>query len=94
MTEKNSPTLYQRNDAVLWRRVLDGLVLNPPGHDQVVHFGAPMAIVWSCLEHPVSVDQLADELVKIFDVTVDVVRSDMESVMADLADLGAVTSVN
>ncbi len=51
-----------------------------------------MAIVWSSLERPVSVEQLAEELVEIFDVTLDVVRSDMEQVMADLVDLGAVVS--
>jgi hypothetical protein len=68
--------LLRRREAVLWRAVVDGVVVVTLASDDEVFLGGGAARVWELLEQPRSVDELASLIAgaPIADVTAVVER--------------------
>lgn len=81
---------YRRSLEVLWRRVLDDVVLLPPGIDEPVLISGPGGLVWELLSDPVSIDEIVDQVVAVYRAVPDRVRSDMTVLLDELVRLGAV----
>jgi hypothetical protein len=80
---------WVRSGAVLWRRVMDDVVLLPPAQQDPIAL-ARGARLWDLLNHPSSTAELASALGGATTTEPLVVRSDLEHLLADLARRGAV----
>jgi Coenzyme PQQ synthesis protein D (PqqD) len=60
---------FVRDEAVLWRRVVDGVLLLPPGSDDLMLLTGSGGEIWHALERPLSMAGLADVLADRYDVT-------------------------
>jgi hypothetical protein len=84
-----TPPSYRRRPDVLWRRSLDALMLLPPSAQEVVTVGAPGADVWELLETWRTVDGLVQSLSQRYEADEAIVRRDLEALLADLVEHGA-----
>ncbi len=89
-----SETRVERATGTLWRRVLDGVLVLPPGSDELLHITAPGDVVWHLLAEAVTVGDLAEALADFYEVPVPVVRSDIEPVLTALVASGAIRISN
>jgi Coenzyme PQQ synthesis protein D (PqqD) len=60
---------FVRDEAVLWRRVVDGVLLLPPGSDELMLLTGSGGEIWHALERPCSATELAGVLADRYDVT-------------------------
>lgn len=60
---------FVRDEAVLWRRVVDGVLLLPPGSDELMLLTGSGGEIWHALERPLSASELAGVLADRYDVT-------------------------
>jgi hypothetical protein len=81
----------QQVSTTLSRRLLDGVLLLPPGEDEALHLTTPGDAVWALLEEPLTLGELAQVLSTAFDVSVETVVADIKPVIAELAEAGAIS---
>jgi hypothetical protein len=60
---------FVRDESVLWRRVVDGVLLLPPGSDDLMLLTGSGGEIWHALERPRSMTDLAGVLAARYDVT-------------------------
>ncbi len=90
-TDSND-TLYLRDDAALWRRMFDGVVVLGPAADQPISISHPGWRIWQLLAQPTTVAALADTLSAEFEVAPQRLRADALAVIDVLLAAGAVTT--
>lgn len=88
MSETDS-TWYRRNDAVLQRDTLAGVLLLVPGQDEPVQITPPGDVVWELLAEPATVDGLVVTLADAYGAPAEVVRADVGELLTQLVGLGA-----
>lgn len=76
--------LWQRNEAVLWRRSGTTVLLKTPCAPDIVALDGTGTALWGELERPATLPALADRLGERFDVAPEVVSADLLPVMRDL----------
>lgn len=59
---------FVRDEAVLWRRVVDGVLLLPPESDELMLLTGSGGEIWHALERPLSMAALAGVLSARYDV--------------------------
>ena len=88
-----SETRLERHSGTLWRNGLDGVLVFAPGDNEPLHITTPGDAVWSRLAEPVTLGELIAGLASSYGTAEDVVRADIEPVVAALLDAGALRSV-
>jgi hypothetical protein len=83
-------TRYRRHPDSLWRYSLRGVVVCPPGNDVSHVIGTPGDVVWSLLDRPTSVAELAADLADAFNAPLDEVGDDVQALLDQLTAMGAV----
>jgi hypothetical protein len=83
-------TTLRRNPAVLWRKVLDGVLLLAPGQHEPVHITTPGDLLWDGLASPATPAELAHRLAERHDAPEHVIRTDIEGVLLVLIEIGAI----
>lgn len=82
-------TTFRRAERVLTRRSADRVILlTPPGRDLLELRGTGLAL-WEVLASPRSSDDVASVLSRLFDVDPDTARRDIEPVLDELVEHGA-----
>lgn len=82
-------TTFRRAERVLARRSADRVILlTPPGRDLLELRGTGLAL-WEVLASPRSSNDVASELSRLFDVDPDTARRDIEPVLDELVEHGA-----
>lgn len=85
--------LIERAPSALWREALDGVLVLTPHRPEPDHISTPGEILWSLLASPSTIDDLVTDLAGRFDIDGDVIRADVEPVLAALLEHGAVRPV-
>ena len=85
--------VWCRRPDVLVRRSLDALVLLPVEGDEVLTLAGTGPEVWDLLAEPRSLDELATILAARHGAPDDVVAADIEPVLRQLVDSGAVETM-
>lgn len=85
-------TVWERDRSVLWRRSGDTAVLKCPDRDDIVTLDGSGLAVWSELERPATVEEVAARLGARFDVPASTVAVDLTRLLADLERLHVVSS--
>ena len=65
----NGADSFVRDEAVLWRRVVDGVLLLPPDSDELMLLTGSGGEIWHALERPRTMTALATVLAARYDVT-------------------------
>lgn len=86
---------WQRRREVLWRAALGQLVVLVPDRADAVPLvvTSPGAAVWALLEEPVTLEEIAATLAEVFGVDPATVEHDLEPVISQLAEAGAIAPV-
>ena len=82
---------WARATSVLWRSVLDDIVLLAPGADQPFVLSGGRAL-WELLADPFSPQELADRLAGTGGDVPPTIRTQLDPLLADLADRGVISS--
>ena len=83
--------VYGRAD-VLWRRTLDRVVILVPTSGEFLTLQATGSDLWSAIEPPASLGEVAERLAAIYGVPAGQIVSDIEPVLQELRQRGAVTT--
>jgi Coenzyme PQQ synthesis protein D (PqqD) len=89
----NAPALrgsWQRRSDVAWRSSLDALILLPASHPEPITLTGSAVAVWNHLESAVTTAQLAAALATELQADPSEVERDLEPLLAELVDLGAI----
>jgi hypothetical protein len=81
---------YRRRRDVLWRRSLDAVILVAGGRAEPMTLSGTGPEVWTLLETPASVTDLADRLASCHKADRHVVEEDLNRVLERLLALGVV----
>jgi hypothetical protein len=81
--------LWARDEAVLWRRLADGVLLLPPGSDELVALSGTGAVVWEALESSMDTTELAERLAADFSTESSDIAEDVEETIRQLLSFGA-----
>jgi hypothetical protein len=76
---------YARHPEVLWRSTSQGPVVLLPDREDPTRLGGLAAVVWELLDRPLTIDELADEAMRLFDE-----RPDLTACLGELLRAGAV----
>ena len=79
-----------RRADVLWRRVLDGVLVRRRGDDDTVLISGGGVALWDQLGEPIAPAELIGRLARDHDTSRDVVAADVERLLVELRDLGLV----
>jgi hypothetical protein len=79
---------WSRDEAVLWRRLSDGVLLLPSGAEEPLALGGLGAAVWEALDAPSSEHGLAAMLGADFGAAPDAIQSEVSKVLHELELLG------
>lgn len=92
MTEgsHDDDSVWVRDPRVLWRDVVDGVVLLPPGVAEPVVLDLPGALLWQQLDTPGTVGQLAERLAAVCREQPSRVADELPATLADLHRRNAV----
>ncbi|MEQ8841211.1 MAG: PqqD family protein [Acidimicrobiales bacterium] len=82
-----------RRAEVLWRSTLDGVLIRPPGADEVTKLAGTGGALWTALEEPSSFDDVCSALAQMHDAEVGTVAADLAPVIDDLVERGVVEQV-
>ncbi len=82
------PTTVLRRADVLWRTVLDGVLIRRRGDDETILLTGSGLALWLALGEPADLTDLADRLARDHQVDPATVLSDIEPVVDDLVDRG------
>jgi hypothetical protein len=80
-----------RADAVLTRRLLDGVIVLASGAREPVRVSAPGDVLWSLLDEACTVEDLVAVWSTIYDVSLDTARTEITPVLRAWVEAGAVT---
>ena len=80
-------TVLRRAD-VLWRTVLDGVLIRRRGDDHLILLTGSGVALWRALDQPARLVDLAERLAHDHQIDAVTVVSDMEPVVADLVERG------
>jgi hypothetical protein len=83
-----SPAFRRRPD-LLWRRSLDAVMLLPAGADDVITIAGTGVDAWELLDTWRTVEALTDLLASRFGADRRVVEPDLEALISELRELGA-----
>jgi len=86
----NSPaahTMISRAD-VLWRRVLDGVLVRVAGSLENTLIEGTGVVMWDLLEDPTRFDHLCRSLAMLHDADIDTVTADVAAGVSDLESRG------
>jgi len=89
---------YERNPDFIFRRIVDEAVLVPI-HRQVADMeciytmNPTGAFIWAQLEKPAAYDQLKAALLDEYDAAPEVIATDLEDFLAEMAAIGAVRRI-
>ena len=86
-------TLLTHSTSTPWRRVGDDIILAPIGREDFDHLSGTAAVVWSLLDTPCTMGELVDALAEIYSVPAEGIAGDVEVLVADLLERGAVREV-
>jgi Coenzyme PQQ synthesis protein D (PqqD) len=86
----NPDTPLRRVPAVLWRRSLDAVLFLPPGAPDALTLGGTGPEIWELLLEPRTLDALVTLLAAAHGADPAVVRADVEPVLDQLLEVGAV----
>ena len=86
-----SPT-WMRAEEVLWREVVDGVLLLAPGEQEPVVLSGSGVLVWERLAEPATGKVLAAWLADAYGQPPDTILEDLLPALADLEDRGLVRS--
>lgn len=81
---------YVRDRATLWRGVIGGVLVLPPGAQESWYITSPGDVIWDLLVDPCTIDQLVDTLSVEFDEPPATVFTDIEPVVRILHEIGAI----
>ena len=82
---------YQQATSGLHHRTIAGItVLNKDSWEQPLVLNRALQMVWACLEFGGNVDDIAIDIVEVFDQDADQVRDDVEKAFHQLKDLGLI----
>jgi hypothetical protein len=84
---------WARDERVLWRLGPGFVVLLAPGDAAPISLRGTGVALWAALDRPRTVPEVVAQLAGEFDADPDVVRPDIEPVIARLAEAGAIRSV-
>ncbi|MEZ5145405.1 MAG: PqqD family protein [Acidimicrobiales bacterium] len=80
-------TRWRRAPDALWRESPDALIVKAPVSDvEPVAVSGAAAHLWDLLAEPHTTDELAEALAELHHADADVVRTDIEPVLASLCD--------
>lgn len=80
-------TVWERDPHVLWRRSGTLVVLKAPAADELVTLDESGLELWSELEQPVTLQEVADRLAERYGVSPSQVAADLEPLFDDLERL-------
>lgn len=86
-------TVWRRRPDVLWRRSLDAVIFLPAGLEEPLTLTATGPEIWDLLAEPRTLDALVTVLADVHHADPAVVRTDIEPVLAQLVDVGALEPV-
>ena len=89
-----APVVWARDERVLWRTVVEGVLVLPHGRDDLVVLGGSGAVLWEALGVPCDMRALTERVAREYGVEADVVEGDVVDALRHLADLGAVREMN
>jgi hypothetical protein len=84
---------YHRAPHVLWRRTLETIVLLPTGRDEPFALAGTGPEVWGLLAEPRPFDDVVAVLAEVHGGDPEVVARDVEPLLVQLVELGAVARV-
>ena len=90
MISPGAHSLISRSD-VLWRRVLDGVLVRVIGAPDNTLIEGTGVIMWELLETPMRFDELCERLAEAHGVEPSTVVSDLGPVVAELGSRGVVS---
>lgn len=90
MSEPAQDLIVVRAHRVLWRRVLDGVLVLAPGADKPIHIGTPGELLWDLLVVPTSISDLVGTVVDFFDVEDAQAQVDVQEAIQMLSRSGVV----
>lgn len=73
-----------------WRQVGEDILLAPAGRDDIDHLSGTAAVVWTLLKTPMSLADLVNSLAGLYSVPADGITTDVEALVADLTQRGAI----
>ncbi len=82
------PTTVLRRADVLWRTVLDGVLIRRRGDDETILLTGSGLALWLALSEPACLADLADRLARDHQVDPATVLSDIEPAVDDLVNRG------
>lgn len=80
---------FVRADDVLWRRLLDGVLVLAGAASEPVRIASPGDAVWYLLAQPVTVEEMVETIAELFDAPADAVAADVHRVLEVLIEHGA-----
>ncbi|MDO8526870.1 MAG: PqqD family protein [Deltaproteobacteria bacterium] len=90
--------IYQKHSNMVSRRIMDEVILVPISRNaadmqNIYSLNSTGARVWDLLDGKNSAEQILQTLVEEHEVDAQTVRSDFDSLMADLREIGAVEEI-
>lgn len=92
--EAASIVRYVRAPDVLWRRLIDEVIVLPPSRDVPLRLQGTGVPLWDLLEHERSLDELAEILAAHHRAAAEVVHADLTPVLEELVETGAVQAAS
>jgi hypothetical protein len=87
VTTAPSTTVWERDPHVLWRRIGTRVVLKAPTANELVTLDESGLELWTELEQPVTLQEVADRLGERYGVSPSQVAADLEPLFDDLERL-------
>jgi hypothetical protein len=79
-----------QSPSIPWRRVGEDILLAPAGREEFAHLSGTAAQVWGLLATPCTLTELIDVLAEMYSAPVERISTDVQSLIADLIERGAV----
>jgi hypothetical protein len=86
--------LYMRAEDVLARSYGDEVLLAAPRRDVVDQLKGPAADVWEVLDRPRTIEDVVEQLTRLYRAPVERVQDDVQKLLDELVDRGWVQAVS
>lgn len=86
--------VLQRAPGTLWRRLLDGVLVQASVMDEPLRISSPGDLMWILLQEPVTMADLVETLSTHYRTPVQTVRTDIEPTLLALHEAGALSVIS
>lgn len=77
--------IFVRDERVLWRHIVDGVLLSTPDSEEILTIRGAGAELWDLLAEPHTAAAIAQAMSPRFDRSADEILAEIEPVLGDLA---------